>query len=105
MVVSLGWDDSRSTLYAALDYDYKTRMGHYLDYRRAKIPQEKDSMDVDDTSNGEADSYGDDDDDYDDEPRCWPKRAYHQEGYFDYTFDVGRHGISRFYSLHLFYSS
>jgi len=69
-VSSLGWDNKRTRLYAALDCDYVTRMGTFMDYRRAKLPRGK--------------------------SRCWPENAYHQEGYFEYTFDAGRHGIMQY---------
>lgn len=64
-----------------------------MDYRRAKIPRDPNSMDEDKV--GDEDEDEDDDVDYDDyDIKCWPERAFHAEGYFEYTFDLGRHGLS-----------
>ncbi|OCH84733.1 WD40 repeat-like protein [Obba rivulosa] len=96
-VVSMAWDESRSTLLAATECEYMDRLGRHHDYRRAKLPSwEKDPR----SSNGSDDEdedmdQEDDDDEYDDE-RCWPTRAHHGEDFFGYTFDAGDHRLYRY---------
>lgn len=93
-VESLGWDDKLSTLYAALDCRYVTRMGSHLDYRRARNPKKKKIDDEIEDESEDEDAF--DDVDYDGDDRQWPERAFHQENYFEYTFDAGRHGLCQY---------
>ncbi|KAF5339697.1 hypothetical protein D9758_014900 [Tetrapyrgos nigripes] len=92
-VQDLAWDTTRNTLYAATSCKGLTRTGYYMDYRKAKIPQQQlgkfgfpDSLDED-----EEEDYDDGDDQY-----CWPEKAYNAENHFGYMFDAGMHSLFRY---------
>jgi hypothetical protein len=85
------WDSERNTLYAAVECRGLGRMGDFFDYRKAKIPAKNQIP---------GEEWEEDEDEYDDgdafwEGRCWPRKALHDETYFDYAFDAGRHGIRK----------
>jgi hypothetical protein len=88
-VQSLAWDSVRDTLYASVACQYKTRMGDYHGYRKAKVPRSHQIP-------GEEWEEDEDEDEVGDElweGRCWPENARHDELYFNYTFDAARDGI------------
>lgn len=100
-VISMAWDATRSTLFAATECKGMDRYGYHHGYRPAKITRRYDpyrplkpwesgvQREGDDAElSGEEDD--EDSDDFDDE-RYWPERAHHDETYFGYAFDAGEH--------------
>lgn len=105
-VVGMAWDAQHNSLYAATECRYMDRMGNSLEHRRGKVPIEQreninqnqsqhDGVEEEDDGVEEdmEDEEEDDDDDDDLNMRCWPKKAYHDEGFFGYMFDAGEHRI------------
>lgn len=102
-VTSMVWDSKRNSLYAATECNYIDRNGIHYEYRKAKIPktsvQKSKGLNVevggDDEEADDDDDDDDDDNNYDesDDEWAWPKKAFHKEDYFGYTFDAGEHRI------------
>ncbi|KAJ7738177.1 WD40 repeat-like protein [Mycena metata] len=89
VVSGMTWDEPRSILYVSTVCEYIDRQGENFDYRRAKVPKEQ-------KVRGGLDAMMEDEDDWDDEAPCWPKRAAHAEDYFGHLFDAGDHRILRY---------
>ncbi|OCH84734.1 hypothetical protein OBBRIDRAFT_839492 [Obba rivulosa] len=102
-VVSMAWDARRSALWAGTRCEYYDR--HY-DYRKAKVPkwgeldyspseQEDTSMDVDEDDADRQEDSGE---------RRWPKKAFHGEDFYGYTFDAGQQRLCKDVALDSFVS-
>jgi hypothetical protein len=101
-------------------------MGTHIDYRRYREPipnkvketgNTDEDIDVDEEDEDEDEDDNEDDNEEEDEEedfddryadlsrdpsykgRCWPKTAWHTEGYFEETFDAARHGICEFFCI------
>ena len=95
-VSALAWDSGRSTLYASTECTYIDRMGYNHDYRRARVPGQREGAthhDGDGSSSEDEEDY--DDDDLEGDEKLWPDRAFHAEDYFGYMFDAGDHRICK----------
>lgn len=80
-VISLAWDASRNTLFAATQCSYLDQMGYRYSYRPARIPNRSDPE-------GGVENLG----------FYWPDRAPHTEDYYEYAFDAGEHRVCKLYS-------
>ena len=87
-VNSLAWDAEHNVLYAATECAYVDRLGYNHGYREAKISRQQE---LDPSASGNEEEY-----------RCWPETAFHNEGYFGYAFDAGDHRICEIFLFFFF---
>ncbi|KAL7274535.1 hypothetical protein RUND412_002559 [Rhizina undulata] len=112
--VALAWDQNTSTLFAATDCYYMSRMGSVfpddvrpIEIRRPKKPATNDEKDKKPDSNDENDwedeDSEDDDEDEEDEYEYgsddgyWPERAVNNEDSFGYPYNAGDHALLRYH--------
>ncbi|KAF8598012.1 hypothetical protein BDV93DRAFT_595430 [Ceratobasidium sp. AG-I] len=100
-VTSLVWDSGYNSLYAATETSHMDRLGTHHGYRPTKAPTQAQRSQLggnvdEDEDMGEDEDEDMDNDYYDDNCRCWPEDAMHNEHYFGYAFDAGEHRIYRY---------